>query len=271
MKLSEYKEYITERTSLVKISVINTFHQDNAYIGEKWGNLLSTAMYTVTYLLFIHVLYENVQTIASYTKNEMLFFTFIGQISFYTLWTLSMENYRNLIIDVNKGNLDLILVKPVPALFYVSLRKISILTILRDGIPTLFIVSLIQWQELQLHILPVVAGIAIFICGQLTINAFQFLFTLPAFWFGEARELFGISFDFVTEQMPFEGLNNWLKVLFTTLIPTYFSTSVATSVMLEKSNVFIMIFLSLSVASLMIILKQYLWQVALRSYTSASS
>jgi ABC-2 type transport system permease protein len=271
MKLSEFKQFVKERRKLLKIAIKTSYQQDTAYMGERWGNLISTIVYTVTYLLFIQVLYSNTKIIASYSKNDMLFFAFLGQISFYVMWTVSFENVSDLINDVYRGTLDFVLVRPMPGLFYVSLRKLSVLTALRDGIPIVFVMFLINWQALSVTFTSVAIGIVIIILGQIIINAFLFLFALPSFWAGISRELLGLGFEFIDQKIPFEGLPASFKVIFTTIVPTYFTAAVAASVMLQKSNPYVMLVLAVVMAIIGMWLKVQLWNVALRNYTSASS
>jgi ABC-2 type transport system permease protein len=240
-------------------------------MGEKWGNFASAFIYTLTFLIFIQILYSNTKTIATYSKNEMIFFALVGQMSFFTMSAFTWENMYNLVIDVNRGNLDFVLVRPIPGLFYVSLKKISLLNTLRDAIPSIFIMFLIQWSALHLTFLSILYGSIIFICGQIIFSAFFFLFTLPAFWTGVANELLGIGFEFSDQKIPFEGLSLPLKVIFTTIIPTFFTGTVATSVMLHKSNGLIWTGVAVIIAVISMIIKVKLWNLALRNYTSASS
>src|SRR3990167_9318864 len=117
MKLSEFNQAISDRAAILKVGIVYTFQQETAYWTNNWANLLSPFFYTLSMVLFIDVIYANVDLVAGYTRNQMLLFLFNGQIAFYTGW-LFHKNLQELIVSVNKGSLDLLLVKPMPSLFY---------------------------------------------------------------------------------------------------------------------------------------------------------
>lgn len=274
MKLSECKDYFAERINLLKINTINTYSIDLAYISQRWSNILSTTTFTISYLLLISVAYNNVDVVAGYTKNDSLFLSLVGQLNYYIMWVWGAGNVASMITDVNRGGLDLILTKPLPSLFYVSTRRIGLVGFFTQGMVTIIMIALfINWSVIYISPLNLFLGIIVFICGQLALNAFQFAFAIPVFWQGEATELSSLSLEFIgmPTQIPFEALYPSLKALFTTLIPVAISTVVCTSVLLNKSNPIPLTILSAGVALLAILFKSYLWRLAMRQYTSASS
>ncbi len=274
MKQSAFKDYFGERFEILKVNTINTYQIEMAYFSQKWANLLSTVTFTFSFILFIAIIYSNVHEIASYTKNDSLFLFIVAQTNYYVMWLWGTSNIQSLITSVNKGSLDLFLVKPLPTLFYVTFQKIGLIGFLTQGVPTLVIMAFfVNWSDIYVSPLNLLFGIIVFICGQIALNVFQFLFALPVFWQGEATELFGLSMEFITypTQIPFEALSSGFKLLFTTLIPVSISTVLCTSVLLGKSDPVPLVLLSIVVAIVGTLLKGYLWSVAMRQYTSASS
>lgn len=258
---------------IIKINVINTFQHETAYFSENWGNLLSTLFYTGTTLIFVDALYSNIKMLAGYTKNEMIFLLLIGQLSFYFGWGISFSNIEKLNNDVRKGMLDFVLIKPVPSLFFITFRWIPIMSILRDCGPTLLvIISLIHWDELIFTNSGIIFGTFIFLCGQVLWFCMQLLLALPAFWLGNASEINSISYNLTESQnLPYEGYTKFLKVFFTTVVPITVAASLSASVMLGKSNGLFMSITSSIITIIFALIINYLWKIALRNYTSASS
>jgi ABC-2 type transport system permease protein len=260
------------RLQLIKINTINSWQIETAYFGDAWGNILSTVAYTITYLIFVSIIYANVTTLAGYTRNEMLFLVLINQISFYSLYSWSFNNIKDMVMDVNDGSFDLLLVKPLPALFYTTFRTISLLTILRDGIPALlFIVLAIDWSTIHLTPLNLLLGIVTFVAGQFAINGFIFILGLPVFWFGQAADLLGLSYPFTSVNLPYEGIGAKLRLGLTLVIPALVPASLTASVLLNKADPWLGVSLAIMAALFLSAAKQWLWQRALLSYTSASS
>ncbi|MDQ3099495.1 MAG: ABC transporter permease [bacterium] len=274
MKPSGFNSYFTERLQLIKINTINTYQIELAYFSQRWASLLSTLTFTLSYILLINIVYNNVHFIASYSKNDSLFLSVVGQINYYIMWTWGTTNIQNLITFVNRGDLDLILIKPLPTLFYITFRRIGLVGFLTQGLPTLILLAaFVNWSEIYVAPLNLLLGIIVFICGQIALNSFQFMFAIPVFWQGESTELFNVSMEFlgVPTQIPFEALYSGLKIVFTTIIPVAISTVICTSVLLGKSDPRPLVLVSIFVAVVSSILKKYLWNVAMKQYTSASS
>jgi ABC-2 type transport system permease protein len=272
MKQSGFKNSIKERWEVLKIILRNSYQLDTAYFSQTFGDLLSTIGYCVTFLLFLQILFSNVPSIAGYDKNEMIFFTFIGQIVFYTMWATTFINNDNLIIDVNKGNLDLILTKPLPHLFYLSLRELKLIGMIRDGLPPLIMYALvIDWGKLGLEPFTLIIGIIVLLLGELAFHVFQFLLLLPVFWIGESSEFYGLIWSFYDINVPLEGVPKVLKTAFITVIPILTTTAVSVSVILGRSKPIPTLILISIVAAFFIVIKNAAWKFALRHYSSASS
>ncbi len=271
------KNYLTERLVLIKVSIINTFQRDYAYAFNNWGNILSATVYMIVTVLFINILYSNVKTIAGYDKDEMLFFIFIAQLIFIFTWMFSIRNIQDLIAEVNSGEIDLILSKPVPSLFYVSTKTIDIFSITRDFfIGVLAIIISIQWSNLNLNLYNVCLGFMIFVFGFLISHVVHFVAALPVFWLGESSSILDLvlSFDFeFIQQIPFEGFNfsKTFQSVFITFIPLLISVGVSVSVMLGKLPGIPFLILTAIVCVIFLRVKVFAWKLALKNYTSASS
>lgn len=270
--LSVFKNFIFERLAILAINVRNTYEEETAYFANNWAHILSTTVFTLTYLVFINVLYANVDSIAGNSKDEMLFFTLINQLNFYSLFSWSYHNLDELIKDVNRGDLDMILTKPLPHLFYITFRKVSVIQLLRDAtIPLIAVISVINWSELSLNRTSLLAGIVVLICGQIAFHTVQFFLAIPVFWKGESRTLFNLAYTLFNPNIPFEGYPTILKVGLTVFLPILISTALSTSVILNKTNPLLMVIFSVSIAATCLALKSWGWKLALRNYTSASS
>ena len=266
-------EEFIDRLRILYLNTLNTYRVQTAYFFENWTSVASALFYVATMLLFVKILYSNVKTFAGYTENEMLLLLFVGQVAFYFEWLWSVNNILGLVFLVRSGELDLVLAKPVPSLFFVTFNKISLLNRLKEAVPNLLLVGiLIDWGQLQTSVYKAVMGIVIFICGQIAWHCFRFLFALPVFFLGQAEQLFYLTDNLgYTHNIPYEGFSGSLKTVFTVLIPSLMLSAVSVSVVLGKSNPILMLVTSIAVASIFLVLKQVGWKKALQNYSSASS
>jgi len=270
MKLSVF-----ENLKILKASLKYTFLEETAFWSNNIASVFSTTFYNITYLLFIEVLYSNVDSIAGYDKNQMLFFYFFAECAAYFFGVFINSNLMNLIKSVNSGTLDLLLSKPVSALFYLSTWKIKIFSGVRDSIPPLILVILvIDWNELIIDPVNLVWGMVIFILGMQIIYALLWIAASISFWVGESRNILDLVHDTwfsAASTLPLEGFSSGLRLFFTFIIPGLVPAALASSVALGKSDGFAAFLVTIFVFIVFWWLRIYIWKKALRSYTSASS
>jgi len=261
------------KIQIILANIKNTFQHETAYFTESWSNILSTVFYTITLLIFINILYTNIDTFAGYSKNEMFFIVFIGQLTFYIGWGIFAGNIEILSDDIYNGTLDFILLKPVSSIFFVSLRKLPIVSAIRDGLPNILtIVILINWSALSLNTINIIWGIIIFIMGQIIWHCIRFILILPSFWLGSAKQFWGVSYELQdTHNVPFEGYVRGLRIFFSTVLPILIVNAMSVSVMLNRSSGMIMTVWATLVAIVFLIIINWLWKISLRNYTSATS
>jgi ABC-2 type transport system permease protein len=265
--------FIKDRWDVLKANTVNSYRAQTAYFFDNWSSLASTFLYTVTTLLFIKILYSNVTTFAGYSENEMIFLMLICQLSFYINWIWDRNNVLELIESVRTGELDLILSKPVPSLFFVTFRNISLVNRVKDAIPCLIIMaSIIRWDTLHISLFPIFCGVVIFISGLIAWHCFSFLFALPAFFLGQSYQLYFIAASFAdVNNIPLEAFTGSLRKIFISLIPSLITAQMTTSVMLGKSDPLIMTVTAVLVATVFLMLKHIGWIICLKNYSSASS
>lgn len=262
----------SDRLNILRINIVNTFNYDTAYFWTNIFTVLSAVVYALSYLLFIGVIYDKVQTVAGYTHDEILFFVLMGTATFFLLYIWCYDSLDMLRRDVNNGNLDLMLTKPMPQLFYFSTRSISLLQLTKEsGLPMLIVALAINWHALSFGAWPVVAGFIIFCLSIVILHCLQFLLTLPVFWLGESAEISSLIYGISDFDLPYEGFPKFLKFSLTYLLPVLFAAGIPTSVMLGKSNPNVMLVIAISVTIGLMLLRQWGWKTALRNYTSASS
>ena len=260
------------RLRILGLNIKITFQRETAYWANNWANMLSTLIYTATFLFFVNIIFANVKLFGGYTKNEMLLYILLSQITFYICYTWSYDNLDEISADINSGNLDLTLLKPMPQLFYLTTRTISIISLLRDAlIPLLFVAWLINWPTLSLACWPVVAGLVILLAGMFLIHCMQFLLMLPGFWWGQSRNLLNLSYGITNPDLPWESLTKPIQFTLTVIVPILIAPALAVSVILGKSDPELTL---LWVSGLVIIgfwIRNWGWRLGLQNYASASS
>jgi len=275
MNLSEFKEGVFIRWKIVKANTMYSLQESVAYTANNWGSLASTFIFMVTFLIFVTAIYGNVKSIAGYSYSEMLVFVFIAQVNYYLTWGFSLPNVVKLGRGVKTGELDMYLTKPIPHLWFVTFRKIDLALLFSNAFPSLIplIYLLIKNYNLQIGFGNFILGVTMIIFGQIFLHCFQFILLLGAFWSGEARgfELLAYQLGNYNEPIPFEGypanFRNWGFVI----LPVIFHTALTASYLLGKTANLSLFLLVLGATIIALLVKNFVWKLALRQYSSASS
>ncbi len=274
MKLSVFEE-IKIRWVVLKANTMFTMKESLAYSLNNWGGLASTVVYMLTYLIFLSAIFGKVKLVAGYNYGEILFMTLVGQFNFYLSWIWSVTNIDRLGEDVKSGRLDLILTKPLPALWQVTFQKVNLFMLLFEmwpaTIPLIYLVF--KNGNYVISLRGFLLGIVVFVTGHIAIHCFQFVIGLAVFWLGDYGGANGLSYQiaFFGTSIPFEAYPKVFMSLGLTVAPFLLHTALTTSILLGKTTDIRFVWLSVVVMVAFLIIKNKAWKLALRQYSSASS
>lgn len=183
--------------------------------------------------------------------------------------TFLTPNLNRIVMHVEDGTLDFVLLKPIDSQFWVSLRQMS-----PWGVPDLlFGAGLIGYSAAQLGIAPssLWAGALPFLCGLLTLYSLWFFLASMSIWFVKiynATEVLRGLLD--AGRFPMSAYPTAYRFFFTFVVPVAFLTTVPAEAALGRSESS-WLFGAALLASLLFFACRFFWRLALRSYTSASS
>jgi ABC-type uncharacterized transport system permease subunit len=257
---------------VLKANLSNVFKRDIAYFGNNLASLLSTFFYTATQIAAIEFLFGNIDAIGQFSKNDIYFLALIGQLSFFIQVMTSFEGAVTLSEDVNNGAMDYTLLRPIPQRWHIYTKAIRPLTAV-DAIPSIIpILIIIDWSQINIEPTNLLAGIAIFIMGYVIDHLLIYLLAMTSFWTGSAG--FTVNYFWAERNYtgaPFNYLPQMFKVAIFVGLPAYISTALATSVMLGYTSAAVWVPIVFFAMIGWIIFSNFIWQRALRQYSSASS
>lgn len=274
MKLLVFEE-IKVRCVILKANTLFSFKESMAYSLNNWGGLASTTVYMLTYLVFLSAIFGRVKSLAGYNYSEVLLFTLVGQLNFYLSWVWSVTNIEKLGESVKTGGLDLVLTKPLPALWYVTFQKVNLFMLVFEmwpaTVPLLYL--LVKNMNFVISTRGLFLGLITFFAGHIALHCFQFCISLFSFWTGEYRSLNGLSYQlaFFGDSIPLEAYPKVLVGLGVSVVPFLINTALTTSFILGRTTDASWMWYSLLVMVLFLVIKKMAWGRALRAYSSASS
>jgi len=223
-----------------------------------------------TQLVLYEVIYRHTNIIGNWTLNQMRVFVFLALFvdSIYMiLWDPNFSKFND---EVRKGNLDLLLTKPINSMFMISSQKISI-----SHIPCLFITgagliwSLMQipdfnWLKLFWLILLIPSGLSVIFVGRLALNSSAIIFSRADFlqyvWYSIFR--LGLRPDAI-----YSGTLRYILIF---ILPFAMVASVPTRFLLEPIQ-FGFALWALIMPILLLSFMNWYWKFCMKYYSSASS
>ena len=271
--LSVYKQLLSSYWRIFSANLRHSVRMDLAYFGNNWGNVISTAIYTVSRLIFVGAIFYNIRSFGGYDRNSMLLFMVVTQINFYIVFLfIGLNNVWDLVSDINTGNLDMILLKPLPHLFYLTTRTVGIVPAIRDGLFNVLLMSFfVHWTSLGITLAAFWPTVVVWVSGIFVSCTIALLLGLSAFWQGQATEIVSLSYTVMDTDMPLEAHPQPYRNFLLTGLPVLIMSALTASVLLGRSPGWPSAIFALSVAAAMAAIRHYLWGYALRQYTSASS
>lgn len=231
--------------------------------------ILMDLLFYISALASIHIIYNHVETIGVWNREQLLFFvSFMLGINQLTM-TFVSDSYWRFPELIRSGDLDFILLKPIGAVFSVFFRY------LRPGslINMIFTWSVIIYYGLQLHLSIISWMILPFllILGFLLQNAIEMVICCSMFWMLE-----GSGVNFV--RMELQQLARWpdfiyhktVSKILMTILPILLIGSAPVRFLFDSEDWLPFFGLVLGILVFWSLLS-FCWRLGLASYESASS
>lgn len=240
-----------------------------AYPQEFWTWAIVDSIWAIVGIGFFRVLLFAIPEISGWTFETLSIPLGILYFLNAIIWGLFWSNMREIPQDINKGNLDMYLVKPVDSQFLVSTRFIG-LNLLPSVVAGLFLL----WYGFQTNNLsPVMIGIVpiAIVSASLLSYAIWFMTVTLAFWFNRLlniANLFPHSLDIA--RYPTTIFHPFIQFLFTYIVPFALMGFLPADVILGKKSPIVLL-LPLVLAAILLWLSHKFWNFSLKRYSSASS
>jgi len=263
MKLSRY-------LNVYGTQIKNNFVREAVYRTNFLTAVTVDAIWIAIEFSLFSVLYANTTTLVGWTQNQIYFFlgVFFSSDALFTI--LFQRNFWNFSDLVNRGELDILLTKPIHPLFLALSRSINMTAIfnlfLGLGIafkyaPAAGFPGGIHWLKL-----PFWLGF-----GLLSALLIRFFFSVWIFWTERSWAISRMYYQFFAlATKPDTIYPKAIRYLILTVLPFALIGSIPARALLHglSSYEYFLLFL---VLSLLFLINTVLWRKGLRRYQSASS
>ncbi len=257
---------------LYRVFARNNLVRELEFRANFWAKVMTNIGWLVSFVLFIEIIFTNTDAIGTWKKGEvfLLFGTFLMVRSLMDI--LFTQNLGKIPELVRMGTMDFVLTKPVPSLFYVSARYLSL-----DELGSLFgafgVLGYSVWL-LKLAPSPAQLGawLVLVLLGLVMLYSIQLLMMTLSFWLIRIDNISALTDTVVfIARYPPDIFPRLLGFFISYLVPLAFVAAVPASVLLGKRAIGPALLLSCAITAVFLMLANAFWRYATRSYTSASS
>jgi ABC-2 type transport system permease protein len=239
------------------------------YRGNFVGSLLGTVFWVATALLTVALFFSHTARVGGWSYWDVVILLGVFNALTGVVETVLRPGIGQLAEDVRSGDLDLVLVRPIDAQLYTSIRRLDVWRIsdimlgfalagyglMRSGRP-------VSASTIVAFVVTLVAAVAVVYAIWLALMSL-------AFWFVAVENL-SVLFDGVFEaaRYPVSAYPGVLRFLFVYLIPIAWTTTIPASALTGRISAGTAV-AALAVGIAALALTRLLWRAALRHYTSA--
>jgi ABC-2 type transport system permease protein len=222
-------------------------------------------------LLMISVIYGHTDTVAGWTKYQMMLLVgtslLIQRFLMGFFWSSIFEMGRN----IRSGHFDFFLAQPGNVMFMATTRKIDPDSLINSIVA----LSVVIYSARQLGLHPDAASIALYalliVCGVIIHYSILIMCITPAFWITSAQGIEGSYFTLSEfSRIPKEAFLGAAKVAFVWVLPMVVVSNVPASTLLHGPDPALIGWL-LAITVIWFTLAVIMFHRGLRRYSSASS
>ena len=261
------RRYLRMYWSFLKNCLIREMEFRWNFLLYSFINLIWAALALLTFVF----IFNHVTTVAGWTLEQMLLLTatfyFFDRV-FDALFEVNFSRFNYL---VNRGELDLILTKPVSAQFSLSLRQFSFASIFGALSMLILVIWLVVRYFWPVPLTQLVLYAGLIGLGLVIIYSFWFSTLILVFWLGNIeniQHLFRPIYEIA--RIPTEITGVIFKPLLTYVIPLAFVATIPAQSLIGTLSPWLIVY-GVFAAAFLLWLSHRLWNFALRHYTSASS
>jgi len=223
-------------------------------------------------LCFVQVIFLHTESIAGWSKWQVVLLIGASQFIQQIFQALFLVNCTHISELVRTGKLDFLLLLPVNSRFILSVRQIDLGAFVNAA--TAVAVMVFAARQLDLKPSPSqLAGFALLaVAGVLIHYALMFLLATISFWTVQAQGIVWAYYNlFNVARMPDAAFRGLFKVVFSYAIPMLLVANVPVKLLTNRLATLWEMGILVLMAVACLTVSEFVWRIAVRRYTSASS
>ncbi len=240
------------------------------YRADHWLRILRIIIEFGSTILMINVLFAKAPSLGGWSKLEVFLIYSIWLLILCLHYFLSSDSVYVTSRDIQKGDFDWILVKPIDSQFVASFRSVHIDNILRIIAAIIILLYSLSSLNINISFITIILFMLQIISGTVAFYSFMFLSVIITFY-SQGREQIEI-FDALLQmgKYPVDIFPKYLIPIFWSILPVAYFSILPTKTLLGRIDI-VSYAMSLVVPFALLFIVRKLWQYSLKRYSSASS
>jgi ABC-2 type transport system permease protein len=223
-------------------------------------------------LCFIHVLYLHTESIAGWSRYQVILLVGTSQFIQQIFQAFFLVNCTHLSELVRTGKLDFLLLLPVNSRFIVSMRQLDLGALVNAASALAVMAYAGHHLQLQPTSPQILTFAALCLTGVLIHYSLMFILACVSFWTVQAQSIVWAYYSlFNLARWPDTAFRGTFKAIFTYAIPMLLVANVPAKVLTQTLQSPTEILLVLLMTALCALASELFWKLSVRRYTSASS
>jgi len=233
--------------------------------------LIHSALALLTGLVAIALVFSYVQTLNGWTAPELLAVMGVHILLSGFLRSFVIPNMQDMMRQVQDGEFDFVLVKPVDALLLVSIRRVQVWQLVDVIVGVVVIVWAVIGMEQTMRWWQPLTFIVLLACGGIILYCLWVLITTTAFKWVRVEEITQLMEGvYQTGRWPVAIYPSWLRYSLTFVIPLAFAITIPASALANRITPGV-VALALVVTAIVAVATRAAWRYGLRWYSGASA
>tara|TARA_B110000467_G_C18272885_1_gene453557 strand:- start:9 stop:809 length:801 start_codon:yes stop_codon:yes gene_type:complete len=249
----------------------NSLTRDMEYKANLIGGIIVDIIFYSVQYFFFSIIYSYVNTLGSFTREDVMVFliiTFISDTVYMFLFSGNLFPLNRLVVQ---GDLDFILLKPINSQFLVSFRFVKSYAIFSLIILILMLINQTSLHSIDIGPMNYLFFSISFFCGLIIWYSLDFLIACLTFWFKN----FTVGSWLSHEILKFSARPDSIYIGFTrkllfSLIPMALVSSVPARMLLYGLNLKLLMY-QIAISLSFLLFTFWVWKRGLLRYESASS
>lgn len=258
------KKYFKTALLFLKINL----QTDLFYRFDAFFTFVTSFVFMMTFIWSLRFTFDKVPLIRGYGYDQLFVFVVLGQLWFFLVYMFAYRNFQFMANLINKGTLDIYLLKPLDLRKLTPFLKFNFRTLAPIVLAVVLILGKIDIFTLSLW---QILGVAFFFLnGVLTTYFITSIFISLNFWTGRNDAVFKVLFELprlITT--PIDFFPFLVKEFFIFVIPVAVMINPSFQIIYGKADPFLLIW-SLALTVITYIISIIVWKMGLKQYTSAN-